>query len=72
MKESDDTYWEGLFKICSMYRENKEVIRGMIGKFKVVSMILATMYCYLVDRGEIDAIDDVDEITRAKYLLEIL
>lgn len=67
-----DPYWEGLFKICSMYRQNKETVKGMIGKFKVVSSILATMYCYLVDRKEIDPIDDTDEDLRAKYVLEIL
>lgn len=67
-----DPYWEGLFKICSMYRENKETVKGMIGKFGVVSAVLATMYCYLVDRKEIDPIDDTDELTRARYVLEIL
>jgi hypothetical protein len=68
----DDPYQEGLFKICSLYRHNKEVVRSMIGECKVVTDVLSTMYLYLVARGEIDPCLDEDRVGRAKYLLEVL
>lgn len=69
MKE--DPYYEGLFKICSLYRQNKETIRGMLGIFQSTETILATMYSYLVERKEVDPIDDTDSLTRARYILEV-
>lgn len=68
----DDPYYEGLFKICAMYRNNKDTVRTMLGTFKAVETILEGMYAYLVSRKEIDPIDNTDSLTRARYLLEIL
>jgi len=70
--EKNDAYWEGLFKICSLYRQNKEVVREMINQGGIVVTILSTMYSYLVAREEIDPIDDTDSKLRARYLLEVL
>ena len=73
MSTQDDPYIEGLFKICSLYRENKEVVREMINQgTKSVISILSTMYSYLVAREEVDPIDDTDSKLRARYLLEVL
>lgn len=71
-KMTQDPYIEGLFKICSLYRERKEVTRELIESSKVVVTILSAMYCYLVQRGEIDPIDDTDRSVLARYLLEII
>ena len=70
--QQDDPYIEGLFKICSLYRENKEVVREMINQGGIVVTILSTMYSYLVAREEVDPIDDTDSKLRARYLLEVL
>lgn len=71
--DSQDAYWEGLLKICSLYRSKKEIARELIEKgTSIVITILSSTYLYLVQRNEIDPIDDEDRTTRAKYLLEIL
>lgn len=68
---NEDPYYEGLFKICSIYRQNKETVRSMLGVFQSPETILTTMYSYLVERKEVDPIDDTDSLTRARYILEV-
>jgi hypothetical protein len=67
-----DIYWDGLLKICSLYRENKDVIMKLIKSSLVVVSILNSVYYYLVSIGEIDPAESKDRKEIAVYLINLI
>jgi len=50
-------YWDGLLKIVGMYAADKETTAALLKNSDVPVTVCDAVYCYLVGRGEIPAIE---------------